>query len=234
MTRAVAFVAAALLAATLGAAQNAPSSSTTNGNANMPPSASTNTPQSAPDSTTGSDSGTVTLTGCLSGSALTEGSFKLTDKNGTVYNLTGDQAELTSNVGHEVSVTGEVTRSSAASAGNANPNQNSSGEKEPATMRASGVTKISDHCQQGASGPAALVTGSGPATLMRVSMQSTDSTAKPAGAEMGRVHNADRNAAEEPTAPAAGNANLPTTATFLPLLGLLGLGSLVAGFLVRH
>src|SRR5215469_10339735 len=57
-----------------------------------------------------SASGQASVEGCLSGS---NGSYALTDKNGTTYQLTGDTAKLSEHVGHEVRITG--TRSSATS-----------------------------------------------------------------------------------------------------------------------
>jgi hypothetical protein len=47
----------------------------------------------------------------------------------------------------------------------------------------------------------------------------------------------DRNSQKESQAdetPATNNGQLPQTSTILPLLGLIGLGSLVAGFFARH
>jgi hypothetical protein len=51
-----------------------------------------------------------TIEGCLSGS---DGSFSLTDKSGTTYQLTGETAKLDKHVGHTIQVTGMATSSSA-------------------------------------------------------------------------------------------------------------------------
>src|SRR5215471_16895679 len=48
-------------------------------------------------------SGEASVEGCLSGS---NGSYTLTDKNGTTYQLTGETAKLSEHVGHEVKITG--------------------------------------------------------------------------------------------------------------------------------
>ena len=45
----------------------------------------------------------TTIVGCLSGS---DGSYSLTDKSGTTYQLTGDTAKLQNHVGHTIQVTG--------------------------------------------------------------------------------------------------------------------------------
>ena len=54
----------------------------------------------------------MTVQGCLSGSA---GSYTLTDKNGTSYQLTGDSAKLSEHVGHEIKVTGSAASASPSS-----------------------------------------------------------------------------------------------------------------------
>ena len=62
----------------------------------------------------GADSGSsTTVQGCLSGSA---GSYVLTASNGNTYMLTGETSGLKDHVGHEVSITGKVSGSSAPSA----------------------------------------------------------------------------------------------------------------------
>jgi len=45
----------------------------------------------------------TTVQGCLRSSG---GNYTLTDKNGTVYELSGDTAKLSDHVGHELKVTG--------------------------------------------------------------------------------------------------------------------------------
>jgi hypothetical protein len=54
----------------------------------------------------------MTVVGCLSGS---DGNYSLTDKSGTMYNLTGDTAQLQAHVGHTISVTGTNTPSTSSS-----------------------------------------------------------------------------------------------------------------------
>lgn len=53
--------------------------------------------------TDSSAAGKTTIQGCLAGSA---GSYSLTDKSGTTYQLTGDTAKLQAHVGHTIKVTG--------------------------------------------------------------------------------------------------------------------------------
>jgi hypothetical protein len=71
---------------------------------------------SQPSGTASSDLSMTTIQGCLAGST---GSYSLTDKSGTTYQLTGDTAKLQAHVGHTISVTGTTTPSagSASAAG---------------------------------------------------------------------------------------------------------------------
>jgi hypothetical protein len=62
-----------------------------------------------------SDSGNMTVEGCLSGSV---GSYSLTDKSGTTYQLTGDTARLETHVGHTIQVIGTSSPSTESSAAN--------------------------------------------------------------------------------------------------------------------
>lgn len=52
--------------------------------------------------------------GCLSGS---EGSFTLTDKSGTTYQLTGNTTSLNAHVDHEIQVTGTTAEAAASAVG---------------------------------------------------------------------------------------------------------------------
>src|SRR5581483_9244135 len=236
MTRAVAYLAAALLAATLGAAQDNSSASGTASGQNATSNSTTTRGQSTTSSSTTSSSQTrpgsdqnAAIEGCLSGSALGDNSFKLTDNNGTVYALTGNSDQLKSHVGHEVSVSGQKTSSSSTSTSSSS----TSGQTSAAgnTIQVSSVTMVSDHCKTSGSGPSAE---NGTGKLVNASMQSTPTPndqgnpAPPADQASGQ----DQNAA--PAQAPENKKNLPNTATLLPLVGLLGLGSLVAGFLVRR
>ncbi len=51
----------------------------------------------------------TTVTGCLS---RDDGTFSLTDKAGTKYQLTGDTSQLSDHVGHEVQIKGAETQPS--------------------------------------------------------------------------------------------------------------------------
>ena len=68
-------------------------------------------------SASSSSSSSMTIDGCLSGSA---GAYTLTDKlSGTTYNLTGNTAKLADHVGHEVKVTGTASGSSSSASSTA-------------------------------------------------------------------------------------------------------------------
>jgi hypothetical protein len=60
-----------------------------------------------------SSSASTTVEGCLAGSS---GSYTLTDKSGTTYQLSGDTAKLAEHVGHEVQITGSTSGSAGSSA----------------------------------------------------------------------------------------------------------------------
>ncbi|SRR5581483_3807238 len=93
--------------------------------------------------------GQMTVEGCLSGST---GSFRLTDKNGTKYQLTGDTAKLSEHVGHEVRVTGTSGTGGSAGSGDtastgAGSTAGSSGSGQ--TLEVSSVKHISKTCENG-------------------------------------------------------------------------------------
>jgi len=79
------------------------------------------------------------------------------------------------------------------------------------------VTVAANPQQNTGSGPSAVAPNTRDATKSTAARDSSDP--KGAGSEV----NADTN-----------NGQLPQTSTILPLLGLIGLGSLVAGFFARH
>src|SRR3989454_8982020 len=172
MTRAVAILSAALLAATLGVAQDTSQSGTT-GTQNTPSTSTPSTPDQSSTSSTSSQSTTsttdqssqstqntmsssgqnTTIQGCLSASAMGDNNFTLAqDQTGTVYTLTGNTADLKSHVGHEVSISGQAVSGNAASANTSSGAPSSStGSSATAnaggnTLQVSSVQMISDHC----------------------------------------------------------------------------------------
>ena len=104
------------------------------------------TSSSAGQASQTSAGGETTVEGCLSGSS---GSYTLTDKNGTAYQLTGDTAKLSEHVGHEVKITGTSNSSatSASSSGAAGAGTSSNGS--PQSLQVSSVKHISKTCQSG-------------------------------------------------------------------------------------
>ncbi len=74
---------------------------------------------------TTSASGQTAIEGCLQGS---NGSFTLTDKAGTKYQLEGDTAKLSEHVGHEVQITG-TTSDAGAAGSSASSTGSQTGEK---------------------------------------------------------------------------------------------------------
>jgi hypothetical protein len=107
MSKTLMLVAILLLSAAWVQAQQDPQAGSS------PSGASPTSSGQAGSSQTGSAS-SQTVEGCLQGS---NGSFTITDKAGTSYQLSGDTSKLTEQVGHEVQIKGSTSGSSAAGAG---------------------------------------------------------------------------------------------------------------------
>lgn len=242
MTRAVAFLAAALLAATLGAAQNSPNSSAAG---------------SQPSSDISGQSKTVT--GCLSSSSLGDNHFKLTDDKGNVYSLSGLTDQLTSHAGQQVRITGiDNSKGQTSSNGYDSPNPSAGTARNDGSatggnsgaaasgaasgrmsLQVTAVQKVADHCSRTESKPegAAQLSERPSAEVKLISygnIGATDDDGTLAGSDGGQSSTQSDTSPANATPDAAGNHDLPRTATALPLLGILGLGSLVAGFIVRR
>jgi hypothetical protein len=99
----------------------------------------------APMAGTSNGNATVTVDGCLSGSA---GSYMLKDKtSGTTYNLTGNTSKLGPHVGHEVQITGTPSSASGANAsGSATSSGSASGMGGENTLRVSSMKHIAASC----------------------------------------------------------------------------------------
>jgi hypothetical protein len=82
--------------------------------------------------------GQVSVQGCLQGS---NGSYTITDNNGTTYQLQGDNAKLSKHVGHQVEITGSTSGSSASSTGGT-----SAGTGSQQTLTVSKVKHLSGSC----------------------------------------------------------------------------------------
>jgi hypothetical protein len=95
-----------------------------------------------------SSGGETTVEGCLSGSS---GSYTLTDKNGTAYQLTGDTAKLSEHVGHEVKITG-TAGSGASPSGSSGAASSAGSAGSQQSLQVSSVKHVSKTCQSGAGG----------------------------------------------------------------------------------
>jgi hypothetical protein len=80
----------------------------------------------------------TTVQGCLSGS---NGTYMLTDKNGTAYQLTGETAKLSAHVGHEVRITGTMGSSTATGS------MGTQGSNASQTLSVTSMKHISKTCQ---------------------------------------------------------------------------------------
>jgi len=157
-----------------------------------------------------SDSGQVSIKGCLGG---VNGNYTLAeDGTGKTLKITSSTVDLTPHLGHDVEVMGQAATVAA-----------SSGSSDNGIV-VTGVNMISDHCATGtASASAAAATASTPAVA---------DTAPSTTAVM---------PADTPSAPMMASSSapestqhLPDTASPLPLIGLLGLGLLAMGLLIRR
>ena len=83
--------------------------------------------------------GDTTVQGCLSGS---DGNYMLTDKQGNMYQLTGDTAKLSEHVGHEIKVMGSTS-----SASGSDTSSGGSMGSSKQTIQVSSVKHISKTCQ---------------------------------------------------------------------------------------
>jgi hypothetical protein len=92
------------------------------------------------NSGTAADQGTTmpknSVRGCLSG---TSGAYMLTDASGVMYQLKGDESDLSANVSKEVAVTGAPSAAASASATNS-PDTATAGTTTSATPDNSGAT----------------------------------------------------------------------------------------------
>ena len=144
MTKAVAFLSAALLAATLGVAQDTSTSGTASSQ-----SSTSSTQSSSPAS--GQNS---TVQGCLN--STSDSNFTLTqDQTGMVFTLSGSADQLKAHVGHEVAITGQQASGSAASSTTPDNSAASSASSNASgnTLQVSDVKMIADHCNAAGAAP---------------------------------------------------------------------------------
>ncbi|MBV8208052.1 MAG: hypothetical protein JO041_14800 [Acidobacteria bacterium] len=235
-----------------------PASSSTSTGSSLPPSGpsdmnsqSSSTQSSASQSSTQSTTGAMPQSGAVSGSSAENGirgclqgqsgSFTLRADDGRMFQLTGDTSKLNDNLNKEVQITGNSGSSATSS--------NSSGQS---SLNVTDVQKISDTCSsgmpQGSTPPASTATPpssstkppDGPADPEQDPTAQSATPATPqSGAATPQSGTATTDQAATPDADqkadhkkAKGGA-LPQTASPLPLMGLIGAGSLVSGFIAR-
>lgn len=158
---------------------------------------------------------TVTITGCLTSSGT--GVYTLSDAQGKTYTLSGNTDTLRSHTGQQIEVTGQQAFASTSSS-----NASSSANASLPTVNVAKTRVLADHC--------AASSGSQPGPTGSSASTAHDFSQAPATA----TGNAKLQNVAQTEAPAAPNGQLPQTSTILPLLGLIGLGSLVAGFFARR
>lgn len=202
-------------------------------------------PQSGAASTSNAQN---SVRGCLQGQS---GSFSLKADDGRMFQLTGDTSKLNDNVNKEVEITGN--------SGSSETGANSTGQS---TLNVTDVRKVADTCSSSGSGSAMPQSGStppsstsqppssssqppsGPSDPDQDTAAQSSSTPQSGTAAQGTTPQtgAAANGSTSPTADQNANANgtkangkaLPQTASPLPLMGLIGFGSLVSGFIARR
>ncbi len=96
--------------------------------------------QSGSSQTGAASSGKMTVQGCLQSS---NGTYTLTDKSGTTYQLQGDASKLSAHVGHEVKITGTTSGSSATSSSMGAQ----AGGTQQSTLTVESMKHVSKTCQ---------------------------------------------------------------------------------------
>ena len=187
----------------------------------------------APTATDDSAQGTLSVVGCLDESQA-GGGFTLTDASGREYVLADNTGALTGHNQQEIQVTGQQVFSFNSESGTSGttPAQGQA-SSTPAGAQAGGTmiqvreTRIvSDHCSSAAGTREKLsAEASDPPAGDEHSLRSPESASQP---RSGQTESGVDEAAT------TGARELPQTSTILPLLGLIGLGSLVAGFFARR
>ncbi|HZQ19525.1 MAG TPA: hypothetical protein VFA90_12445 [Terriglobales bacterium] len=178
--------------------------------------AQSNNPASTPQNNTdNSAQRTVTITGCLNSSAT--GVYTLSGAQGATYTLTGNTDSLQGHTGQQIEVTGQQAFGSTTSS-----SVSASANTSLPIVNVAKTRVLADHCQPN-SGSQPGPTGSSASTTHGSSHASATATG-----------NAKLQNVTQTEAPAVPNGQLPQTSTILPLLGLIGLGSLVAGFFARR
>jgi len=223
MSSAKAIILAALLAVRFGFAQD----NTSNGSSSR----RSNTTQGS------SADQSVSIQGCLSSSAMGDNSFTLTqDQTGRVYRLTGNVSDLVSHAGHEIVVTGAILGPSGSAESSAGA-QRSASATQTSTLQVSGVQMISDHCGASGSSPPGGKGGkrddAEPKTANGMTKNHRLATPVAEQSAQADTPDSENHEAGHTTPKPQSDSNLPQTAPILPLLGLVGLSSLVTGFIFR-
>ena len=97
----------------------------------------------------GTDTGPTIIKGCLKES---NGNYLLIDKSGNTYELTGDTAQLSHHVGHEMQVTGTMSSAEGTSSGSTMSSSSSSmgaGNGGTQTIQVQSFKHISTSCTAG-------------------------------------------------------------------------------------
>ena len=91
-------------------------------------------------------SGQTSVEGCLQGAS---GSYTLTDKSGTTYQLSGDTSKLAEHVGHEVQITGTTSGGAAGSSASSSSAGSSAGGQ---MLTVEKVKHVSKTCKEAGAG----------------------------------------------------------------------------------
>jgi hypothetical protein len=152
------------------------------------------------------------MQGCLHGS---EGSFSFTDQSGKSWSLTGNTDELKGHNGQTVEI---------------------SGSPQGDTFAVASVSKVADSCQDRSPSMSDIPGHSqNPvAALTKPEQAAAQGSNASAGPTASQSQGNQPASGSQGAAPAGEAAQLPQTASPWPFIGLLGAGSVAAGYLSRR
>jgi hypothetical protein len=214
MIRAAAILSSALLAATLGAAQTPSKGDAASGQSSS------------------SGEAILDVQGCLSSSSFGDNHFTLTqDQTGTVFTLSGQAEQLRAQVGHEVEVTAkDVSSTAPEESGDDEKNENGPVPSDAGknALEVTSVRVVADHCTASSMSPP----GASPNSVPQSSKSGEASSAPANHHSIAKWAKSVNEALARLPNPGSTNS-LPEPPPVLPLLGMVGLCSLVTGFLLR-
>jgi hypothetical protein len=174
--------------------------------------AAAQTSQQGPAQSSNEAGNNNTVRGCITES---NGTFTLIDSlTGTIYRLTGNTEGLNKKVGHEVDIVGQLTAAPGGGrkTGSAAPNSVPGPNNGPSltALQVNSITEVADHCRNRDAAPSPGSSNSKNWATFNITHPTSPDTSSP-----------DQ------------ESSMAETTSSFPILGLLGIGALVAGLMVR-